>query len=136
MTTAFIDHGSSMIIQTGGEIAALAARDIGSDLILSCYNPITRTLGMIRNPVPATLPQFIHGVMNPHDPDDPPVLQVRIMGGDLSDISRSIATDILGALLDVDAGRNVIDIVSSTLHGQTCPASVRITVFDGHIQEM
>jgi hypothetical protein len=129
MTTAFIKSGEAMIIQTGGEITALAAESIAGDMLLACYNPVSRTLGIARNPDIRGLPGFINGILNPHDHNDVPVLQIHLIGRE----SHPLFKDIVRTLLHIDDQRNILNIVSTTQDDGLYPESVRMTAFDGNL---
>ena len=128
-----VNPGEAKIASWSGEMSALATLDLGKEFAITAFNPATKTAGLARSVNNHAIETFLRSLLSPNTYLLYPVLQVRIIGGGTDAASENKLGNILKAILNVDASRDFINIVSADVNGKPYPQSFKITLFDGNI---
>jgi len=128
-----VNSGEAKILSWSDETPALATFDLGDEFAISAFNPATKTAGLARSVDNSTLETFLRSLLSPDVTLIYPMLQVRIVGGNIGMTSQEKLKDIVAVIRKVDEDRNFINVVSADINDKPHPESFRLTWFDGNI---
>lgn len=126
-----VKPGETRIITDEDTPATMATYDIGADIVLTIYDPAAKKAGMARTTDMDKLKAMIAAIADglPDTPEAP--IQARLVGGDDSEAAREQVLHVIQAIGTVDAGRNIVSIVSADLNAKPHPDAFFMRAGDG-----
>ncbi len=127
-----VNRGEAKIVTDKDPVTALATLNLGDDIAITLFNPAYRKVGLARNIDVSELSGFVESIIDNVNIDPSPTIQIRLFGGKSADKIK----EILQHLGTIDAGRDVLNIISADTGYKNYPESFKITAFDGVVGEI
>lgn len=131
-----VNRGEAKIVTDKDQVTALATLNLGDDIAITLFNPAHRKVGLARNIDVSELSSFVESIIDNVNIDPSPTIQVRLFGGKSDSKSAEVINRMLQHLDAIDAGRDVLNIISADTGHKNHPESFKITAFDGVVGEI
>lgn len=127
-----VKSGEYIVVSASGTVPVISASELGSDIAITIYDPVTKKAGLGRNLQKSSLHRLFNefpyykmrsGMGN--------VLEVRLIGGTESVKSKSMLDQLIEDLNIIDNGKDIIAILSADIITKPHPDSFYIDARSG-----
>lgn len=131
MDDVIVKSGDIHMTSMRDNVSGISTFHMDSDLVVTAFNPSTKSIGMARACDAQAVRAFINGMISAMTGDYMPPLQVRIIGGRDTPACHANLEKIIEAIRDADAGRDLVNLVACDANDRPHPDSFRILSFNG-----
>lgn len=131
MDDLIVRTGDMRMTSMRDNVSGISTFHLNSDLVVTAFNPSTKSIGMARACDAETVRGFINDMIAAMTGDYMPPLQVRIIGGRDTPACHANLEKIIEAIRMADAGRDLVNLVACDANDRPHPESFRILSFSG-----